>query len=124
MPNKVQLGIFACLLMAFLQAPFIHTHDHAPDHDHSDGLAHAHFHLNQSVPPGPVFTAPDAYGTARVDNWFVFEGKPRLIVDVGLPECVLALAPPPVCTHGLIQPVPCNHDPPQILILRSRAPPA
>jgi len=79
--------------------------------------------LQSEAPMEPGIAAPDSHGSARLDEWFVFEGKPRLNLDMGLPVSTLALVGPSASTHGLAQPIPCNHDPPPAQNLRSRAPP-
>lgn len=84
---------------------------------------HVHLQMQLGTPLGLGLASQEAHDSARLEEWFVFEGKPRLNVDAGLSQNLLALGPPPVCTNGAAQPVPCNHDPPPKGSLRPRAPP-
>jgi len=106
-------------MLAFAQAPFSHSHDSDPHHEHGDGIAHAHW--EGSVPDGSAFEAPDS--DARSTDWFACEGKSPNRLIAAPPETV-QLPEPTVQPRLVAELTPRNHDPPWQFALKSRAPPA
>ena len=110
----------ASLLLAFTQAPFNHTHESDPHHEHAEGFVHAHW--DDHVPIGPGWEEDDHDSDARSLDWFAGDGKSPIKVAATLPETVI-LPTPTVRTSRIAELIPHNHDPPWQSNLKSRAPP-
>lgn len=112
------------LLAALVQAPFHHTHESDPHHEHAEGLIHAHPHGQAEAPAGPGWESPDHDIDARFKDWFSFEGKPHVRLIATL-QTIAAPAKPALCVCDSITDLtPRSHDPPWAHSLQSRAPPA
>ncbi len=114
------LGVVASLLLASTQAPFSHTHESDPHHEHARGFVHAHW--KDHVPSGPAWEADDHDSDARSLNWFAGDGKSPIKVEAAMPA-VVVLPTPSAQTSLIAEPTPHNHDPPWQSNLKSRAPP-
>jgi hypothetical protein len=113
--------IAASFVWAFVQAPFDHTHDRDPHHEHATGFAHTHSYTAQSNQLG--WTANDESSDARSTDWVIATGKSPIPFQALVPHAVVVPEPAPVA-GTIAQPTPRNHDPPRVRNLRSRAPPA
>lgn len=117
----VHLGVFASLLVAFAQAPFLHVHDHDLAHEHAQDFVHAH--LANDELGSPAIGVEDGTSEARSLKWFAEDGKSvvRLVAD--MPESVAL--PEPLASPALeTELIPQGHDPPWRQSLKARAPPA
>jgi hypothetical protein len=117
-------GLIASLLVAFAQAPFDHTHDSDPYHEHAEGLIHAHAHWEAEAPNGSAVASPDHDGDVRFKEWFCFEGKTQIPFVGSLPMAPPAAKLTLAVSHSIADFAPRSHDPPFLRILQSRAPPA
>ena len=121
MRKVLHASVSTCLLWAFVQAPFDHTHDRDPHHEHATGFAHTHSQIHQSDQLG--WNVDDHGSDARSKTWIIATGKSPIPFQALLPYAVVVpeLAPQ---TAIIAESTPQNHDPPWVRILRSRAPPA
>jgi hypothetical protein len=120
----LHLGLVASLLLAFGQAPFNHTHDSDPHHDHAEGIVHAHKHWQGHAPVGPGWEDRDYDSDARSRDWFAGDGRSPVRFVATLPETVVVTAPAVLTCSLIAELIPRNHDPPWLINLKSRAPPA
>jgi hypothetical protein len=114
-------GLAVALLAAFLQSPFVHTHDDAADHVHWDDLLH--LRLADLSTKGVSLEAPDHDSDARFQDWVSSRGEVRaqLLAGPCTPIRSISLQSRPA-PH--IRRSPRTHDPPWRLNLSPRAPPA
>jgi hypothetical protein len=59
--------LVAALLMAFVQAPFVHTHEHVSHHAHPGAVFHFHLHTSGAGDWNLETPAPD--GDAHFLDW-------------------------------------------------------
>lgn len=114
-------GLAVALLAAFLQSPFVHTHDDAADHVHWDDLLH--LRLADLSTMGLSLEAPDHDSDARFQDWVSSRGEVRaqLLAGPCTPIRSISLQSRPA---PRIRKSPRTHDPPWRLNLSPRAPPA
>ncbi len=112
------------LVLTFLQAPFLHVHDHESSrHDHH-GLFHAHFphsHLHSSEKAG--FCAIDSDDDAHYVNWVSSPAQDHSLPALALPY-EFSFVPEQhseLCTHLVGQ---SGRAPPRSRLSIPRAPPA
>jgi hypothetical protein len=113
-------GLAVALLAAFLQGPFVHTHDDAAGHVHWDDLLHLRL---ADLPTQEVsLEAPGDGSDARFQDWVSSRGEVRvqLLADLCTP-----IPYPSLERHAAprIWKAPRSHDPPWRLNLSPRAPP-
>ena len=112
------------LLLTFVQAPALHTHQHEATQRHSGGFLHFHFHL-RSVHPGAgrEFRNLDPDDDAQFQNWFSATSADAGLSPVVLTEsfCITA---PESSERSLDAPLQKGHDPPLLCSKSPRAPPA
>jgi hypothetical protein len=113
--------VVACLVWAFAQAPFGHTHDRDPHHEHATGFAHTHSYTTHS--DQLAWTGDDEGSDARSKNWVIATGKSPIPFQALVPHAVV-VPELGLVAGSIAQPTPRNHDPPWLRDLRSRAPPA
>jgi len=114
--------------LAALSAPLLHVHadDHG-DHDalhHQGRTRHAHFHGHASGSPGsgPEFDHDDRE-EATAAPLFV-AAVPDPVDTSALPSPLFALVVPPELAIGRTPHVTHGHDPPAVVTLGARPPPA
>jgi LmbE family N-acetylglucosaminyl deacetylase len=106
--------------LAFVRAPFDHTHDRDPDHEHATGFAHVHTGSSNSE---HLSWNSDDGSDARSKNWLLATGKSPIPFHALLPNAV-SVPEPARQAATVAEPTPQNHDPPWARGLGSRAPPA
>lgn len=116
MRGAFHLGVVATLMLAFSQAPFSHTHESDPHHEHAQGLVHTHSKGHASS--GPAWR--DRNSDTRSLEWLLGDGKSPVRLAAALPETVAL--PEPAVQPSLVPDLTAhNHDPPWRLSLKSRA---
>lgn len=120
--TAIVLSLALCL--AFVQAPFLHIHQHEATQKHPGAFLHLHFGSVQPARHGPEFRNLDPDDDAVFHNWF----SATTSSDAGLTPVVLAES---VCVHApeisgwtAEAPLPHGYDPPLLCIKNPRAPPA
>lgn len=108
------------LLVSFAQAPFAHLHRRDRDHRHATAMPHSHLRLwsGQHM----ALNGPDDDDVHAVD-WVVLaqHSAQPLVAEIGEP----VMNPAPAVRDKLSPvPAPRAHDPPGLIILSPRAPPA
>ncbi len=109
------------MLLSFAQAPFAHMHRRDPDHRHATAMPH--FHLRLLADQHLALRGPDDDDDVQPVDWVIITG------DFTEPFVAIAsepvAVPAPVDRYELVRaPSPQAHDPPELLALPARAPPA
>jgi hypothetical protein len=111
------------LLVAFLEAPFLHIHQHEATQRHPGALLHFHLKTGHFSGTSSEFRSLDPDDDVLVENWVA--ASPT---DSGLNPIVLAapftLSAPERSGWTVDAPPHTGHDPPLILLQNPRAPPA
>jgi hypothetical protein len=117
-------GVIPLLLLAFLQAPFAHVHEHESTQRHAGAFLHTHFaHIRADHPGRPELKGLDPDDDAVFQHWFSATPNAPLVLNVSL--CVVPLLQPPAQSQWRAEFVrPNAHDPPALAILPPRSPPA
>ena len=112
------------LCLGFVQAPFLHVHQHESTQRHPGAFLHLHLESVHPAGGGPEFRNLDPDDDAQLQNWF----SANIPSDAWLNSVVLAES---VCVHApeisgwtAAAPLPHGYDPPRLCIKNPRAPPA
>ena len=74
------------LVLAFLQAPFLHVHDHESSGNDHHGFFHAHFHHHHVNPSGKAWLcAIDSDDDAHYVNWVSSPAQDHSLPALALP---------------------------------------
>ena len=118
-------AVFAtlALVLTFIEAPFLHTHQHESTQRHPGAFLHFHYHL-KSVQPGGghEFRDLDPNDDAQQQNWFSATQTDEGLTPVVLTKSVSVEAPEGD-EHTLDAPLQQGHDPPLLCSKSPRAPP-
>ena len=111
------------LLVAFVQAPFLHTHLHEATQKHAGGFLHVHFRSVSPVSTSPALRGFDPDEDAIYEGWF--SAPP---VDSGSVTPVIYVEPfsfaiPASVGWPVETPLEVGHDPPLLCPRSPRAPP-
>jgi hypothetical protein len=111
-------------VLSFGKAPFEHTHDSDPHHEHANGISHTHWPSKQDhdTSDGPRLSSTDN-SDARMLDWIPSDGRTPNYYAVDLPESIAFAVPAPL-TVRVPETSPRGHDPPALISLTPRAPPA
>ena len=120
MRGVLHLGVVASLLLSFAQAPFQHAHASDPHHGHAQGFTHTHW--NQPT-DGRSWEVEDHDSDARMLDWLAGDGSAPAKFVVALPESI-AQTVLTVQVARIPELTSHNHDPPDLLTLNPRGPPA
>jgi hypothetical protein len=110
------------ILLAFVQAPFVHFHLHESTQKHSGSLFHVHLQHLSPHSSQPGFRGWDPDDDAQFQDWFSATRYHSAFTPVILtapfitPRLPIARWSPPAIT-------PSAHDPPDISARPPRAPP-
>lgn len=119
--RTVNLGLAASLLVAFVQAPFLHVHASDPHHAHAKGLTHAHWAVGAGHQAG---LDQDSHAAdAKPLDWLAGDGKAPVRFVATLPESVSLPEPRPQ-SRAAAEPEPPSHEIVWQASLHPRAPPA
>ena len=111
------------LLVAFVQAPFLHTHQHESTQKHAGAFLHVHLKLATPVSKSPELRGLDPDEDALYEGWF--SAPPT---DLGSMTPVIVAEPfsLPLPERGgwtVVTPLQFGHDPPPLCSNSPRAPP-
>jgi hypothetical protein len=117
------LGVISLLLLAFLQAPFAHVHEHESTQRHAGAFLHTHFgHIQADHHSRPELRDLDPDDDAVFQHWFAAAQNAQQSLNFIL--CVVPFLPPPVQSEWRAEIVrPSAHDPPVLVLLPPRSPP-
>ena len=119
MSSAITLTI--ALLASFAQGPFAHSHRHDPGHQHAGLLPHSHLNLASHRVPG-LYAPDDEDDVQSSDLVAVVKGLALAFVAIVTDTVAV---PAPEEQHYLVRtPAARGHDPPRLLTLPPRAPPA
>ena len=109
--------------LAFIEAPFLHVHEHEATQKHSGALLHLHLKSAQPVGSGSAFRNLDPDDDAQLQNWFSATSTVAGLTPVILVEAHCVSLPE---FSGWTDQAPLysGHDPPLLCIRNPRAPPA
>jgi hypothetical protein len=107
-----------------VQAPFSHVHEHESTQHHAGNLFHTHFrhaHVGQLAQPELVGLDPD--DDALSQPWFSITQVTPHGLDVLLSTVPVLV--PPLSNESRLEPIRLKgHDPPALITLPPRSPPA
>ena len=112
------------LLIAFVEAPFLHTHQHESTQRHAG--AFFHFHLTSAHPVGtsPEFRGFDPNEDAQYQAWFSATATDSGSMTPAIYAEPYTLAAPEHSGWSIETPLRTGHDPPPLSLKSPRAPPA
>jgi hypothetical protein len=110
----------ACIALAltFLQAPFMHVHEH----EHSGPIFHAHYRHIQDLNKAPQFRDFDPDDDAHDQSWFSTIVN-HLAVQLAVPQQVFCFMPPIESELFPAAQIKTGHDPPKLTQSSPRSPP-
>jgi hypothetical protein len=111
------------LVLAFVQAPFLHTHQHQATQRHPAPFIHLHLKSTHPAGSGPEMRGLDPDDDAQIQNWF----SQAPTISGWTPGILPASFRPSTPEGGrwmLEAPLEMGHDPPLLGNKGSRAPPA
>jgi hypothetical protein len=111
------------LALTFLQAPFLHVHEHEDTQRHPGGFFHTHFpHHHLSVSKSPELCGLDPDDDAVFQQWFA-----ATISDFSTPAFIPAFVyifTPTWSSEPFLEPeILSGHDPPRLSRAAPRSPP-
>ena len=124
MRSALHIGVLTALLLSYGKAPFEHTHDSDPHHEHATGISHTHWanEKNHDSSDAPGLMAEE-HSDARMLDWIPGDGRATIYFAMTLPESVAVIIPPPLIVR-VPETASRGHDPPPLITLTPRAPPA
>jgi hypothetical protein len=111
------------LLVAFVQAPFLHTHQHESTQRHAG--AFLHFHVRSAHPLGksPEFRGLDPNEDAQYQGWFSATATDSGSMIPVIHAQPSTLPAPELSGWSTETPIRSGHDPPLLNPRSPRAPP-
>ena len=124
MPSVLCILVNLALVLAFVQAPFLHIHLHESTEKHSGAFLHSHFaHLEASHSTQPALRDLNPDDDAQFQNWFSVTTS-----DAGFTPVILtslcSVAAPQITNWRPVAIEPSAHSPPLLNAATPRAPPA
>ncbi len=121
MRTLVHILTAATLLVSFQRSPLDHVHEDESEHARAHASIHSHWSSHTSA-PAPAWEQADDHDALWLD-WYAGDGSTTAIPLAILVATQHHFELTPVAIHAAA-PRPCNHDPPALLTLPARAPPA
>jgi len=117
-------SILSCLVLAltFLQAPFMHVHEHEENNFHPGGIFHTHFAHIEKPSNHPEVRDFDPDDDAQDQQWFSAVA-PHLEIPLAMPLSIRLLAITEVSQPFAERVIESVHDPPRLTRSAPRAPP-
>lgn len=124
MRSSCSILLSLALLVAFVESPFLHTHQHEATQRHAGAFLHLHLKSAKAVSRSPEFRGLDPDEDAQYQPWFS-----TTPTDSGSMTPVMhgerASLPAPERSECLVEaPLQIGHDPPLFCPRSPRAPPA
>jgi hypothetical protein len=111
------------LALTFVQAPFLHVHEHQDTQHHPGGFFHTHFpHHHVSAPKSPEFRDLDPDDDAVFQQWFSATIS-HFSTPTFLPTFVNTIAVAWSSEPFLEPEILSGHDPPRLSRAAPRSPP-
>jgi hypothetical protein len=112
------------LALMFVQAPFMHVHEHESTEHHPHGFLHTHFprHHELSASKSPEFQGLDPDDDAVFQEWFSATHS-ELSIPVFIPTFIYTVAPVESTEPFLELIILSGHDPPRRSHTSPRSPP-
>ncbi|HXP84236.1 MAG TPA: hypothetical protein VN841_05925 [Bryobacteraceae bacterium] len=117
------IAVSLALCFAFVQAPFLHVHQHEATQKHPGAFLHLHLESVHPAGRGPEFRSLDPDDDAQFHNWFSATSADDELSSAILAESVCIQAPE-ISGWTAAAPLPHGYDPPRLCIKNPRAPPA
>ena len=111
------------LLVAFVQAPFLHTHQHESTQKHAGGFLHVHFRCATPVSKSPELRGLDPDEDALYEGWFSAPPADSGSVTPVIHAESFSLPVPEHAGWAEESPLRIGHDPPLICPKSPRGPP-
>ena len=124
MRTSSSILVSLALLVAFVEAPFLHTHQHESTQRHAG--AFLHFHLKSVHPIGtsPEFRDLDPNEDAQFQSWFSATATDSGSITPVIHAEPFTLPAPELSGWSTETPLRTGHDPPLLSPRSPRAPPA
>jgi hypothetical protein len=117
-------GVILALLLAFVQAPISHVHEHESTQHHGGSLLHVHLaHVHAHHSAQPELRDLDPNDDAVFQQWFSATQIAPQVLTIIL--SAVPAVPLPLSNKWRAEAIrPSAHDPPQLVALPPRSPPA
>lgn len=124
MRRLTHIAVLVAFVFSFGKAPFDHNHDSDPHHKHATGISHTHWpsEPDDHKSDGPRLSATD-HSDVRMLDWIPSDGRTPDYFAVDLPESIAFAVPAPLTVRVSETPARA-HDPPALVSITPRAPPA
>ena len=123
MRSPTAILVNLALLLAFVEAPFLHIHQHEATQRHPGPILHLHLKSVHSLGSGPEIQGLDPDDDAQFQNWFSAAGTDSALTVVVLTER-FRISGPEHSGWAVEAPLQVGHDPPISYARNPRAPPA
>ena len=112
------------LVLAFVQAPFLHVHQHESTENHPGAFLHTHFaHVEVTHSTQPELRDLDPDDDAQFQNWYSAATSDSAFTPVILAS-LFSVPTPELTNCHTIAVEPSAHGPPLLNTATPRAPPA
>lgn len=112
------------IFIAFLEAPFLHTHRHKATQRHSGPVFHFHLGLAHHAGNRPAFQALSPDDDAQSQNWFSLSPTHSTLIGLAAPAKFYSIPLPAISRLAIDAPLQTGHDPPLLIPQNPRPPPA
>lgn len=123
MRSAISMLLNVALALMFLQAPFLHVHEHESTENHPHGFLHTHFsHSNVSKSRTAEVSDFDPDDDAHFQDWYAAAAS-NFQLPAYLPTPVYSFAPIVLSEILADRAIESGHDPPHLIRSSPRAPP-
>ena len=112
------------MFVAFIEAPFLHTHQHESTQHHPGPVFHLHFPSIEYGGKGPAIRSLNPDDDAQFLSWVSVTPTHLIPAAPALPAEFFTVPPPELRRWTIDARHPRGHDPPPLTTQNPRAPPA
>jgi hypothetical protein len=112
------------MFVAFIEAPFLHTHQHESTQHHSGPVFHLHLRSIQHSGNGPEFRGLNPDDDAQFQSWLSLTPTHLTPVAPAVPAQFFTVPALEASRSTVDAPQQRGHDPPPLTTQNPRAPPA
>ena len=123
MRTSSSILVSLALLVAFVQAPFLHTHQHESTQRHAGAFLHFHLKSSHSVGRSPELRGLDPNEDAQYQAWFSATATDSGSMTTVIHAEPFTLPAPEHRGWSTETPLRTGHDPPLLSPRSPRAPP-
>ena len=122
--RSLSIPLSLVVFIAFLDAPFLHTHQHEGTQRHPGPVFHLHVKLAHPASKTPEFRGLDPDDDAQLQSWFSVTPTDSQSIIPALPAEPLSIPVLERSRWAVEAPLQIGHDPPFLSPRNPRAPPA